>query len=310
MSSITSSTDEPLTTAAPASPIPPSSELTPDIYALIDEAMESTCGARCGFPVARRSLAVVRAHVVESVQQWLSVAPGDLDQVVVNGWARKWRSYCVDSESSSRVQEHHALLEERESLRRQLERREKAVQVERESAKQELLRLERERLFAVEMSRLTQLAYNPIEYGVPTDSSEHELDSRDPYAEFATLLRQHGIAEAAVFDLLVRVSEMTGQCQKVVPHVTPLMHGQLQARVLVDYYEHEHIKSSEAEQTKLAATNGERRDEILMAMVQLLEEISNQLAIMSGTAERQARTVSTMKTLQLVDGFFDSLNRR
>ena len=35
-----------------------------------------------------------------------------------------------------------------------------------------------------------------------------------------------------------------------------------------------------------------------------------QVSVLSNTSQQQVRTVSTMKTLQLVDGFFDSLSHR
>jgi hypothetical protein len=155
------------------------------------------------------------------------------------------------------------------------------------------------------MLRLERAAKAPLDYEGDSNLAV-EVAEESIYPAFAAQLRGHGIEESTLFDLVAKLSELVEQSRKILPKLTPETVRQFEARVLVSYYE----KHTEAVDKACAEELQEReraqaelyREFAADRILGELQETNDQLSSLNASLSNQARDVSRIKWLQMIDG--------
>jgi hypothetical protein len=155
------------------------------------------------------------------------------------------------------------------------------------------------------IKRLKEAASAHIEYGNQGDAADAVAEAI-VYADFAAQLKQHGLDESTVFDMVAELSKLIEQSKKILPRLTTDTVKQFEARVLLPYYEkhqeefrqrvHERHEEAERAQAALDEAIAKANSESEM------QEISRQLSSLNATLSSQSQDVSRIKWLDMLDG--------
>jgi len=181
--------------------------------------------------------------------------------------------------------------------------------------KQKTEESDRELRQAVELdeliNRLQELAKTPVAYTSESDVVIAVVEE-SMYSGFAAQLRQYGVDESTVFDMVAELSTLVEQSHKILPRLTPEAVKQFEARVLLSYYENRRHDMSAAHEAAMIAENqewaradAERERQIASLETQgELQEINYQLSSLNSSISGQAHDVSRIKWLDMIDGMF------
>ncbi|MHC1679290.1 MAG: hypothetical protein AB9886_02040 [Candidatus Cryosericum sp.] len=159
------------------------------------------------------------------------------------------------------------------------------------------------------INRLQELAKTPVAYTSESDVVVAVVEE-SMYSGFAAQLRQYGVDESTVFDMVAELSTLVEQSHRILPRLTPEAAKQFKARVLLSYYEnrrHDRSVASEAamiaENQERARADAERERQIASLETQgELQEITHQLSSLNSSISGQAHDVSRIKWLDMIDG--------
>lgn len=203
----------------------------------------------------------VNKHTVQTIREWFTVEDEDLDErdpdiyvYVVSPFAKEmkkvtrrlcqedvdlWVSHWwMEAPRSNRsrapdgiepnitlppldgVVEHHRRLER---LRKRKEEKEQSARERRQQEGEGMI------------EQLEVVANTPVDYGSDSDTFV-AVNEDSIYPAYTAQLREHGLDESSVFDMVVQLSTLVQQSRQILPRLTAEIVQQFEARVLLSYY--------------------------------------------------------------------------
>ena len=155
------------------------------------------------------------------------------------------------------------------------------------------------------ISRLSKTAAERVDYADRHYTAD-EIAEESIYADFAAKLRESGLDESTVFDMVSGLSTLVQQSWTILPKLTAGTVKQFEARVLLPYYDNLVNAWNEARHEEYLQQERESAEwDLKIADLDSagnLQQITSQLSTLSTILSDQAHDVSRIKWLELIDG--------